>query len=125
MVAGYLSLVAAALVSLFVVWSLRAESTGLAVLLSVWLLLPYAVLAVLQSRAPPATEIASVATTLLVVAGGLLFLIIVVFVDKDPQGGVAVLLTPVYQGIAMIVLLPLTRRFFGRNADAPGSDSAS
>ena len=117
LLAGQLSLVVAAIVSLFVVWSLRAESTRFAVLLGIWLLVPYAVLAVvLKTRASRATENANVATTMLVVAGGLLFLIVVVFVDSDPQGGIAVLFTPVYQGIAIVVLLLLTRRLFGRTS---------
>ena len=117
LLAGHLSLVVAAIVSLFVVWSLHVESSGFAALLGIWLLVPYAVLAVvLKTRASRATENANVATTLLVVAGGLLFLIVVVFVDSDPQGGIAVLFTPVYQGIAIVVLLLLTRRLFGRTS---------
>jgi hypothetical protein len=61
-----------------------------------------------------ATEIADLIVTVLVVAGGLLFLTIVVFVRPDPQGGIAVLLTPVYQGIAMVILVPLSRWISGK-----------
>jgi hypothetical protein len=125
-VVGRLSLLVAALVSLFILWSLQPRSTGVAALLGLWLLLPYAVLAVvLESRSAVTTEIADVATTLLVVVGGLLFLIVVVFVNPDPQGGIAVMFTPVYQGIATVVLLPLTRRLFGRNVRAPAPDGTS
>lgn len=114
MVASRALLGIAALVSVVVVRSLEADSTGLNVFLTVWLLLPYVGLSfLLMARAPRATVLANCATTLLVAAGGLLFLVKVVFADPDPQGGVAVLLTPVYQGIATIVLVPLTRRLFG------------
>jgi len=123
-VTALLALVVAALLSLFVVSSLQAKSTGWAVLLSIWLLIPYvALVVILETRAPRVTEIANVTTALLVVAGGLLFLVKTVFVDPDPQGGIGVLFTPVYQGIALIVLLPLTRWLFGRNARAQGSDT--
>lgn len=116
---GRLSLVVAALVSFFVVRSLKPAGIGVAVLLSIWLLLPYMVLAVvLETRSSAAKDIANVITTLLVVTGGLLFLILVVFVSPDPQGGIAVVLTPVYQGIATTVLLPLIRWLFARNAHA-------
>ena len=36
-------------------------------------------------------------------------------IHPDPQGGIAVLFTPIYQGIAASVLLVLTRRLLGRN----------
>ena len=114
-VAGHLSLVVAALVSFFIVWSLKPASVWAGVLLAIWLLLPYATLAaVLETRAREPIEIANIVTTLLVVVGGLLFLIVVVFVDPDPQGGIAVLFTPLYQGIAIAILLPLTRWLVGR-----------
>jgi hypothetical protein len=126
MVVGRLSLLLAALVSLLIVWSLQPRGTGVAALLGLWLLLPYAVLAVvLENRSSVTTKPADVATTLLVVAGGLLFLIVVIFVDPDPQGGIAVLFTPVYQGIAIVALLPITRWLLRRKAGAPAPDGSS
>lgn len=114
LLAGHSSLVVASLANVFVVWKLQFQSAGLATLFGIWLLLPYGVLAfVLETRAPRATEIADVATTLLVVAGGMLFVIMVVFVNSDAQGGVALLFTPVYQGIAIVILLPLLRWLVG------------
>jgi len=72
--AGRTFLVIAAIVSVVVVRSLKADSTGLNVFLTVWLLLPYAGLAVLlMARAPRATVLANCLTTLLVVAGGCCF----------------------------------------------------
>jgi hypothetical protein len=112
---AYVLLVAAAVVSLVFVHSLKPTSVKAATFFSIWLLLPYLILAiVLAIRAHIATEIADLIVTVLVVAGGLLFLTIVVFVRPDPQGGIAVLLTPVYQGIAMVILVPLSRWISGK-----------
>jgi hypothetical protein len=112
---AYVLLVAAAVVSLVFVHSLKPTSVKAATFFSIWLLLPYLILAiVLAIRAHMATEIADLIVTVLVVAGGLLFLTIVVFVRPDPQGGIAVLLTPVYQGIAMVILVPLSRWISGK-----------
>ena len=89
---AYLLLVAAAVVSLMFVHSLKPTSVEAATFFSIWLLLPYLILAiVLALRAHIATEIANLTVTVLVVAGGLLFLTIVIFVRPDPQGGIAVL----------------------------------
>jgi hypothetical protein len=117
---GHSSLVVAALVSLFVVWSLQPDGAGLAALVSLWLLLPYAALAVIVETRSAGATLASVATTLLVVVGGLLFLIMVVFLNPDPQSGIAILLMPVYQGIATLVLLPVTGWLFDANTP-PGA----
>ena len=112
---AYLLLVAAAVVSLMFVHSLKPASVAAATFFSIWLLLPYLILAmVLATRARIATEIANLTVTVLVVAGGLLFLTIVIFVRPDPQGGIAVLFTPVYQGIAMVILVPLSRWISGK-----------
>jgi hypothetical protein len=118
-IVGHSSLVVAALVSLAVVWSLQPRGAGLAALASLWLLLPYAALAVVVEARPAAATLTSVTTVLLVVAGGLLFLIMVVFVNPDPQSGIAILLTPLYQGIATLILLPLTGWLFGTNSHPP------
>jgi hypothetical protein len=58
---------------------------------------------------------ADVVTASLVAAGGLAFLTLVIFVDPDPQGGIAVFFTPVYQGIAMLMLFPLSRAAFRKH----------
>ena len=80
-----------------------------------WLLLPYVILAVMLAFSTRvANDVANLAVTLLVVVGGLLFLVFVIFIRPDPQGGIAVFFTPVYQGAAMVVLIPLSRWIFGR-----------
>jgi hypothetical protein len=112
---GRVALLVAALASLFIVRALQPSSIGVAMGIAVWLLLPYAALAGLfEARSTTATATADVVTTLVVAGGGLLFLILVVFVKPDPQGAIAVLFTPVYQGIATAMLLPVTRRLLVR-----------
>jgi len=44
-----------------------------------------------------------------VAGGGLLFLSYVIYIRPDPQGGIAVLLTPVYQAIGIGLLVPISR----------------
>jgi uncharacterized membrane protein len=129
-IAAHSALVAAALTCVFVVWSLRPSGATIAMFLGMWLLLPYAALAVvLEADSSARTETADAATALLVVAGGLVFLILVVFVFPDPQGGIAVVFTPVYQAIAIAALLPLMRWILRRSAsararsDEPGTDA--
>ena len=100
----------AALVTLFFVRALQPGTTGVAIFLGFWLLLPYVVLAAaLELSAHKPTASADVVTMCLVAGGGLAFLTLVIFVNPDPQGGIAVFLTPIYQGIAMMILFPLLR----------------
>lgn len=114
--AGYVILAAAALVSLFFVSALQPSTAGAAAFFSAWLLAPYAVLALMLTF--PGKErvwaIAVVATAVTVAAGGLLFLTDVIFWRPDAQGGIAVLFTPLYQAVAIVVLLPLCHWAFRR-----------
>lgn len=108
---GFTVLAGAAVASLVFVRILEPTTLAMTAFLSGWLLLPYAVLALilaLSAKERPAA-IASVVVTLLVVGGGLLLLTAVIFVYPDPQGGIAVLFTPIYQALAIAVLLPLAR----------------
>jgi peptidoglycan/LPS O-acetylase OafA/YrhL len=103
-------LAGAAAASLFFVRALQPGTIGATIFITVWLLLPYAVLsAVIERSARRPTAIADFVTMCLVAGGGLAFLTLVIFVNPDPQGGIAVLFTPVYQGIAMMILFPLLR----------------
>ena len=105
------SLLVAVLASFFVVWWLRPDATMVAVLLGVWLILPYTVLGlVIEGRLSSTTMVADSIATIAVAAGGLLFLVLVVFVNPDPQGGIAVMLTPISQALACVVLMPLARQ---------------
>ena len=104
----------ATLATLFFVRTLQPATTGAAIFICVWLLLPYiALLAVLERGHRGPAPVADVVTACLVVGGGIAFLTFVIFIDPDPQGGIAVLFTPVYEGVAMMMLFPLLRRVFG------------
>ncbi len=113
-------LVVAALASLYVVWSLRPATATADLLLSVWLILPYAALAFLiEGRPNPATTVADSIASVVVAAGGLLFLTFVVFANPDPQSAIAVMLTPIYQSIAIAALLPITRQLARQRESDP------
>ena len=108
-------LVGAAAASLFFVRTLQPSTTGAAIFIRAWLLLPYVVLAaILESSARKPTATADLVAMCLVAGGGLAFLTLVIFIDPDPQGGIAVFFTPVYQGIATMLLFPLVRWAFRR-----------
>jgi len=112
---AYVLLIVAATVSLFFVYLLKPTSAEATALFGIWLLLPYMILAVILAFSTRvAIDVANFVVTLLVVVGGLLFLIVVIFIRPDPQGGIAVFFTPVYQGVAMVVLIPLSRWTFGK-----------
>ena len=112
---AYVLLIVAAIVSLFFVYILKPASAEATALFGIWLLLPYIILAaVLAFSTRVAIDVANLVVTLLVVVGGLLFLVVVIFIQPDPQGGIAVFFTPMYQGVAMVVLIPLSRWIFGK-----------
>ena len=112
---AYVLLIVAATVSLFFVYLLKPTSAEATALFGIWLLLPYIILAVILAFSTRvAIDLANLVVTLFVVVGGLLFLIVVIFIRPDPQGGIAVFFTPMYQGVAMVVLIPLSRWTFGK-----------
>jgi hypothetical protein len=114
---AYVLLIVAAMVSLFFVYSLKPTSAEATILFGIWLLLPYIFLAVIVAlSARAAIDAANLAVTLFVVVGGLLFLVVTIFIRPDPQGGIAVFFTPMYQGVAMLVLIPLSRWIFGNRS---------
>lgn len=119
----------AAVASWLFVAILRPSSAWLSALLAAWLVLPYAVLA-LATRlgAGRAGQVACAVTSAIVAAAGLLFLCDVVLWHPDPQGGIAVFFTPIYQVLALIVLLPVCRQLaekrLQRAAAAPPPESS-
>jgi hypothetical protein len=60
-----------------------------------------------------------VAVIALVAAGGLIFLTDIIFLHPDPQGGIAVVFTPIYQVIGIGMLLPACRWLARRAGVAP------
>ena len=111
---GFAILAIAASATLAFVNVLKPNSFGATAFIATWLLLPYAALAL--GLVFFARERASAIGWLLVVAavagGGLLFLSYVIYIRPDPQGGIAVLLTPVYQAIGIGLLVPISRWLF-------------
>jgi hypothetical protein len=95
---------------------LKPNGLGTAAFIAVWLVLPYAALALgltlfAKERAP---TIAYVAVIAIVTVGGLLFLTYVIFLHPDPQGGIAVLFTPAYQAVGIGILVPTCRWLIGK-----------
>jgi hypothetical protein len=97
---------------------LKANSLGAAAFIAVWLVLPYAALAVGLTffANERASAIAYVVVVAIVTAGGLLFLTYVIFLHPDPQGGIAVLFTPIYQAVATGVLVPTCRWLIAKSS---------
>ena len=113
---SYVILAVAALLSLAFVNVLKPNSLGAAAFIAVWLVLPYAALALGLTffAKQRASAVAYVAVVAIVTAGGLLFLTYVIFLHPDPQGGIAVLFTPVYQAVGIGILVPTCRWLVGK-----------
>jgi hypothetical protein len=113
---GYTVLAIAASVSLVFVNVLKPDNLGVTAFFSAWLLLPYAALALalMFLARERVWALAYVAVSALVAGGGLLFLTDIIFLHPDPQGGIGVLFTPIYQAIAIVVLLPTCRWLIGK-----------
>jgi len=112
---AYVLLIVAAMASLYFVYSLKPTTVEAAAFFGIWLLLPHLILAaILAVNTRAAIDVANLVVTLFVVAGGLLFLVVVIFLRPDPQGGIAVFFTPMYQGVAMVILIPLSRWIFAK-----------
>jgi hypothetical protein len=113
---SYAVLAIAASVSLVFVNVLKPNSLGATAFIAAWLLLPYAALALALTffAKERASAIAYVVVTAVVAGSGLLFLTDVIFLHPDPQGGIAVLFTPIYQAIGIAVLVPTCRWLIGK-----------
>lgn len=96
-------------VTLWCIVALRPSSTGAYAFAVAWLILPHAAMAALLfslwRRAKPLLPWCIAAV--LVAAAGLYVLVDAIYVHPDPQGAIAVLLTPVLQGIAFLLAAPL------------------
>ena len=113
---SYAILAVSALVSIAFVNVLKPNSLGAAAFFTVWLVLPYAALALGLTffAKERASAIAYVVVVAIVTVGGLLFLTYVIFLHPDPQGGIAVLFPPVYQAVGIGILVPTCRWLIGR-----------
>jgi len=108
---GYAILAIAASATLAFVNVLKPNSLGATAFFATWLLLPYAALALgpVFFAGERASAIGWVVVIAAVAGGGMLFLSYVIYIRPDPQGGIAVLLTPVYQAIGIGLLVPISR----------------
>jgi hypothetical protein len=122
---NYAALAIAASVSLVFVVALKPKGFEGAIFMAAWLLLPYAALALALAcfSKERASEISYALATLAVAASGLLFLIDVIFLRPNPQGGLAFVLTPIYQAIGIPVLVPVFRWLRKRRAVALAAPS--
>lgn len=106
-------LLASVCVSLFFVVRLQPTSAGAFAFLAVWLAVPHgamaalliALLIALQRRGKPLLRWCVAAV--LMAIGGLYVLADAIFWHTDAQGAIAVVLTPVLQGIAFAIAVPM------------------
>ena len=100
---------AAACTTIFFVSILKPTSTGAFLIFAIWLIIPYAImggtLLFLQRKDKVLFHWCVIA--ILVSTGGILFLVNVIFWNSDAQGAIAVFMTPIYQGIALVISLPV------------------
>ena len=115
----FILMAVAACTTIFFVSALKPTSTGAFVFFAVWLNLPYviicAVLIILQRRG--AVSFHWYVVAMIASIGGILFLADAIFWHRDAQGAIAVLMTPILQGGALALLLPIAL-WVSRNARA-------
>lgn len=95
----------------------KPTSTGAFVFFAVWLVLPYVMMsaALILLRQKRVTSVYWHIVSLLVSIGGIVFLADVIFWHPVAQGAIAVLMTPLLQGGALALMLPVTA-WAARNA---------
>jgi hypothetical protein len=78
-------------------------------LLAVWATVPYLGIVILAKRAVQvrAREILVLAGALIIMVGGLAAYVDAIWLHPDPQGGLAFIVVPLYQGIVLGVLAAL------------------
>ena len=99
-------LIGAACASIWFVGLLKPSSTGAWVFFTTWLTLPHAILGTLLARRRTGTSNHVHAVAIMIAAAGILFLADTVLWHPDAQGAIAVLMLPILQGMALLLLLP-------------------
>jgi hypothetical protein len=105
---AFLFIAIAACSSVLFVSALTPTSTSVFLGFAVWLMFPYAVMTaalILLRRKGTASFHWYVAAAIVSVVG-ILFLTNVIFWHPDAQGAIAVLMTPILQGGALVLILP-------------------
>lgn len=102
-------LLAAGCISLLFVVKLKPSGAAAFAFLSIWLSLPYVAMAVLlfYLQRGGVALLPWCLAAVLVALGGLYVLVDVIYLHPDAQGAIAVVLTPLLQGIGFIVAAPL------------------
>jgi|CXWL01.1.fsa_nt_gi hypothetical protein len=105
----YLLIAIAACTTFWLVSTLKPTSIGPFVFFTIWLISPYAMISAalmfLRPKYKPSFHWYFVA--IIVSTGGILFLADIIFWHPDAQGAIAVLMTPILQGGALILLTPV------------------
>ncbi|MFA6052677.1 MAG: hypothetical protein WC762_08805 [Methylobacter sp.] len=109
----------AACITVVFVKALKPTSVGAFAFFAVWLVLPYVVMsiALILLWRKRALSVHWHVVAVLVSIGGIVFLTNVIFWHPDAQGAIAVLMTPILQGGALALLLPMAS-WVSRNARA-------
>jgi hypothetical protein len=111
---SYVVLAAAALATLIFVRALMPATASAATLLGAWLLLPYVLLALAIRFLAKASTRTYSTIAIATAIGGIGFLTYVIYLRPDPQGAIAVIFTPLYQLVGMIVLFPICGWLFAK-----------
>ena len=107
----YLTISLSCVVTLWIMLQFKPTSIVAFVLVAVWLIAPYILLGVMLRQVGTLSDsIVYFLVTFIVAIGGLLFLTNIIFINLDAQGGIGVLFTPIYQAIAIAVLIPISQR---------------
>ena len=106
---AFLVVIAAACITVFFVKALKPTSVGAFMFFAAWLVLPYVlmIVALLMLWRKRTASLHWHAVAVLVSIGGIVFLADVIFWHPDAQGAIAVLMTPILQGGALALLLPV------------------
>ncbi|MDP2135487.1 MAG: hypothetical protein Q8J99_17940 [Sulfuritalea sp.] len=113
----FILMASAACISVWFVSALKPTSVGAFIFFAAWLVAPYVILAAALIFLSPkgGSPFQWFAVAALVTVAGMLMLADVIFWHKDAQGAIAVLMVPLFQGIAYAVVLPLAL-WVSRNA---------
>ena len=105
----FLMFIFSACISVLFVKALEPTSAGAFALFAVWLVLPYVVMstALVLLWRKGTVSVAWHVAAVFVSIGGIVFLTDTIFWHPDAQGAIAVLMTPILQGAALALLLPI------------------
>lgn len=114
---AFVLIAVAACITVIFVKALKPTSGGAFLFFAVWLALPYVILctALISLRRTGTTSAHWHVVAALVSIGGILFMADVIIWHPDAQGAIAVLMTPILQGGASALLLPVAS-WVSRNA---------